>query len=203
VFPTGMRRTATGKWSVYGQSGSSKMGSRLTAVAYCDHGTAASIVKEKKVSVGAFANASVAATFPVGTVVVAGGINSRAGLNHIELVTRLDRPTPRQFRASVVNITASSTVLTAYAYCGGGVAPTVHKRTVTLAARKGGIARAYCPAGTKLVFGGLLQTSPVSGSHGADVAPFSWTAPSNTEWNVTGYNAGDRAGTLSALAYCR
>jgi hypothetical protein len=53
------------------------------------------------------------------------------------------------------------------------------------------------------VFGGLVAHSPAVGKKAAVIAPFSWTASSNTQWVVSGYNAGGVAGTLDAVAYCR
>jgi hypothetical protein len=203
VFPEGMRRTATGKWSVYGQSGSTHVGSRLTAVAYCLPTTFAPSIVSTTVTVSGFHFGSATATCPTGKVLVAGGYNTGAAIDHIELVAQLERLSSTQWHVSVTNLDSGATKLTAYAYCGKGPAPQVASTTITLGGSHGGFARVHCPAGKTIVFGGLTETSPVDGVHGAAVAPFSWTAASNTEWDVYGYNAGDRNGTLQALIYCR
>ena len=38
---------------------------------------------------------------------------------------------------------------------------------------------------------------------GMIVIPCSWTAQTPTQWVVSGYNAGNLAGSLIAVAYCR
>jgi hypothetical protein len=202
VFPEGMRRTAPDRWTVTGQSGTPGIGSRLTAIAYCDRGAVPSTASST-VAVAANRTGSVTATCPAGKVVVGGGYNSGASRAHLELMVRLERPTPTQWRVILRNIAPRATTITALAYCGPGPAPTPHVNTVKLPKNKGGTARASCPADTSLVFGGLIANSPRSGVHGADLEAFSWSAASTKQWVVTGFNDGDAGGTLEALAYCR
>ncbi len=204
VFPTGMRRTANNKWTVYGQSGTTYGGSRLTAVAYCDHGTAAPRIASNTVTLPALSERTATATCPAGTIAVAGGYNSGAAVNHVELLTRLEQgATTRQWLVSMLNIEKTATKLTAYAYCAPGADPTIISKVVTVPANKGATAHASCPTGTTLLFGGLLALSPGDAHHSAALEPFSWTASSTKQWDVVAYNIGDRAGYLTALAYCR
>ena len=85
--------------------------------------------------------------------------------------------------------------MTAIAYCGRGPAPTKYTRSVTLDVDDTKTARVNCPTDTFLVFGGLL--APTS------ILPFRWTAPSATQWAVTGYMLVGTKATLTAVAYCR
>jgi hypothetical protein len=76
---------------------------------------------------------------------------------------------------------------------------------LTIAGHKGGTARVSCPAGTSLVFGGVIVSPPSRSpvKKFSAVVPFSWAAQSTTRWVVTGYNLGTNSGTLAAVAYCR
>jgi len=104
----------------------------------------------------------------------------------------------------MLNLTEASTTITAIAYCATGIAPNPYRTTLTLSAHKGATARISCPSHTSLVFGGVDTSEPTGPSTRSSlVIPFAWTAPSSTQWDVAGYNDGDRAGTLSAVAYCR
>ena len=198
VFAEGMRRTAADRWTVSGQSGTKSVGSHLTSIAYCDRGRVPTSVS-KKVGLAANQVGSATATCPAGLVVVGGGFNSGAAPGHLELVVQLARVTSTQWRVTLRNIAPGATSVTAIAYCGHGPAPKVQVSAVGMAAKKGGTARASCPAKTSLVFGGLVALSPSS----ADLEPFSWTAASTTQWAVGGYNDGGSNGTMEALAYCR
>lgn len=202
MFPEGMRRTAANKWTVYGWNNAPLTGSRLTAVAYCDHG-AVPTVAEQTVSLPGQRVATAVATCPPGRVVVGGGYNSASSAGHLEIVIRLGLLSARQWVVSMGNFRSAATRLTAIAYCGQGVEPTEAAAAVTLGAHKGGTARVSCPSGTSILFGGLVTSSPTAGKKFADLAPFSWSAASTKQWVVTGYNAGNLAGTLLALAYCR
>jgi hypothetical protein len=111
-------------------------------------------------------------------------------------VTRLERVGTDRVSVSAYlrfGITKAST-LTAIAYCGPGPAPTLASRTVKLS-KKGGHARARCPAGTALVFGGVTAT------HSTSAMPLVllMQAANKTTWDV----ADTTAGKLTALAYCR
>ena len=85
--------------------------------------------------------------------------------------------------------------LTSIAYCGPGPAPKLVSRTIDAVA--GGTARATCPVGTKLAFGGAIV--PTGSGPGY---PYLQTlrAETRSTWSVGG-NAG--GGNLTALAYCR
>ena len=203
MFPEGMRRTAANKWTVYGLNNAALTGSRLTAVAYCDHG-AVPTVAQHTVSLPGLKVASAVATCPAGSVVVGGGYNSASSPGHLEIVIRFALLSPRDLVVSMGNFRTAATTLTAIAYCGHGVAPTEASSAVTLGAHKGGTARVNCPSGTSIVFGGVVTNSPgTSVKSFANLAPFSWSAASTKQWVVTGYNVGNLAGTLFAVAYCR
>ena len=202
VFPVGMRRTANNRWTVYGMSGTNLTGSRLTAAAYCARGAVPSEVS-KSVTLPGFGVATATATCPKGTVVVGGGYNSAATVKHIELVGRLERLASNQWLVTMINIMPGATTVTSIAYCSPGTAATQVSATRTLAPHKGGTTVVTCPKRTALVFGGVLGNTAQVGARFTAVAPFSWIARSTTQWVVTGYNAGNAAGNLSALAYCR
>jgi len=202
VFPEGMVRTAPGRWTVTGQSDTTGTGSQLTAVAYCDVGSLPSVTSQT-VGLPVGRSVSATATCAAGTVLVGGGFKSGASPGHKELLSQLERVSPTQWRVTMRNISKSATTLTALAYCGTGVGPTLYSSTVPLASQRGGAAHASCPAGTLLVFGGLVAKSPGSGAVSADLEAFSFTAGSTKQWDVTAYNAGRLAGSLESLAYCR
>ena len=203
MFPEGMRRTAGNKWTVYGWNNALFTGSRLTAVAYCDHG-AVPAVAEQTVALPGGKVATAIAACPAGSVVVGGGYNSASSPGHLEIVVRLGLLSARQWVVSMGNFRSAGTKLTAIAYCGHGVAPTEAAAAATLGAHKGGTVRVSCPSGTSVLFGGVAASSPgTSSKQFADLAPFSWTAADTKQWVVTGYNAGNLAGTLFAVAYCR
>jgi hypothetical protein len=202
VLPEGMRRTAPNRWTVTGMSSSDVIGSRLTAVAYCARGSVPTSASSS-VKVAGYSRGSTIATCPAGTVVVGGGFNAGASLQHQEIVERLAEPSARQWAVTVLNISKTKTTLTALAYCSRGGAPSAYSTTLSLPAHRGGTARVSCPKGTSILVGGLVAHSPAIGKKAAVLAPFSWTAASNSQWVVTGYNAGTVAGTLDALAYCR
>jgi hypothetical protein len=202
VFPEGMRRTAPDRWTVDGQSDTKGVGSRLSAVAYCDFGPAP-LTAAHTVTLQAGRAGSAIATCPAGTVVLGGGFKSGASPQHMELIAQLERGSSTQWRVTLRNISKFATTLTALAYCGRGTTPTEYSSTISLARDKGGTARANCPAGMSLAFGGVVVTSPGSGAAAADLEAFSLTAASTKQWVVSGYNAGNSAGTVEALAYCR
>jgi hypothetical protein len=187
---------------VSGQSGTNGTGSRLTSVAYCSRGKLPAAASQT-VRLPAGATASATATCPTGTVVVGGGFNTGASSRQMELVAELARVSSTQWRATMHNGSRHATTITALAYCATGAAPTMFSTTVSLTSRSGGVARASCPNPMSLVFGGLVATSPRLGIDAADLEPFSFTAATTKQWVVSGYNAGDLAGNLEALVYCR
>lgn len=200
VLPTGMRRTATGQWTVYGQSLSTSRGSRLTSVAYCDS-TGPTSVAEKTVSVASHQVGSAVAKCPIGTVVVAGGFNTRA-LPYAEVVKGLERIADDSWRVTILNIGDAATTITSIGYCGPGPAPTLQSAQISVAHGHGGTARATCPMGMELVFGGMVETVGWSKSLPHTI-PFSFTAETTTRWAVAASNGGFVNGTLTSLAYCR
>jgi hypothetical protein len=138
---------------------------------------------------------------PAGTVVVAGGFNTRAH-PYEEVVKGLERTAADSWRATILNIGSVSTTITSIAYCGPGPAPTLTSAQVNIAGFRGGTARATCPGGTTLVFGGLVVTTGWSNDL-PHLVPFSFTADSTTTWSVAASNVNSVAGKATALAYCR
>ena len=204
VFPEGMRRTADNKWTVYGMSGTDLEGSRLTAAAYCNRGSVPRVVT-KTVALAGLQVASAIATCPSGTFVVGGGYNSGAALQHIELVGRLERLTPTEWVVTMVNIMPTATTVTAdrvlrrrprshpgrdHDHAGGaqgwhhaGELPEGNLDRVRGCVRR----RAPSPERT------FSQQSRRSAG----------PRPARRSGSRTGYNAGNTAGNLNALAYCR
>jgi len=203
VVGEGMRLTAPDRWTVYGASLSAGRSGSLSAVAYCDHGTAGPRVASKTVPL--VGTGTAIATCPAGTVVVGGGYNSAAIPMHAEYVQRLERVGLTQWRVTMINV-GLPTTMTAYAFCSGGVAPKLASATVKVPGD--GVnttAQVSCPKGTALVGGGFVE----NGTGGLDVVPQRLTAASTTQWVVAGYgvfvylNGNSHAATLTALAYCR
>jgi hypothetical protein len=204
VLPAGVRRTADDKLTVYGFNNSRGAEGHLTAYAYCDRGAVPAAVEQSASS--GDGGASVVATCPVGTVLVGGGFDGHPSPRHHDLIDSLERISSRQWRATSTTLTAEQSTLTAIAYCARGVAPKLYSATVHVSGHSAGTARASCPTGTALVFGGLRAQktgAPYEAAHTAQVEAFSWTAPTPTQWVVSAYNVGSRTGTLTALAYCR
>ena len=202
MFPTGMRRTANDRWTVYGKNESDLVGSRLTSIAYCDHG-AVPRVASKTVSLPGLRSGSVIATCPAGTFVVGGGFNSGAAPKHLAALAHLNRLSPTQWIVTMINLFPAATTITAIAYCSASTAITTVSNILKVAARRSGTVRVSCPAGLSVVFGGLLASSAASAGHLGFALPFSWNAASNTQWVVSGYNIGDQPAYITAIVYCR
>ncbi len=186
----GMRRTANNQLTVDGYNlGGPPLW--LTSFAYCGKGPLATKAT-RTVIIRTFGSAT--ATCPAGKVVVAGGF--AATRHSVVAVTRLERVAANRLLVSAYlryGIT-KQTALTAIAYCGAGPVPKQVSKTLTLSS-DGGRARATCPAGTKLAFGGVIAKR--SGSDPPLV--FSMVAQGQDTWQVRE----SAAGTLTALAYCR
>jgi hypothetical protein len=204
VYATSMHRTAANRWTVTGQSETVGTGSHLSAVAYCDPGTVPRRASNTVRLPGNNAKTAIA-NCPAGTVVVGGGYSSGSSFDKVEYLGQLDLNSSTQLAVTMVNLVKTATTVTAIAYCAVAVAPAAYTTTLTIVGHKGGTARVRCPAGASVVFGGVLVSPPSRSSHTnySAVVPFSWTAPSTTQWVVTGYNLGTNSGTLTAVAYCR
>jgi hypothetical protein len=205
---TGMRRTANDRWTAGGFNvfvdiqGASNTPRSLYSMAYCGRGpvpSKATSTVEIRYRSGR-ASGSATARCPAGTVVVAGGFATTP--HSAVFVTGLERVAADLWRVSAdvnPNLSATHTALTSIAYCGPGPAPKLVSKTVTSFVHGGGLglARATCPVGTHLVFGGAIVTGLGD--------PFLQTlrVPLNTKntWAVTGRGGSD--GRLTALAYCR
>ena len=201
VFPTGMRESAAGKWTVYGQSVSTTRGSQLTAVAYCSNAPAPTAVQET-VSVAKGHLGRAVAKCPAGTVVVGGGFNTKA-FPQVGAVAGLERIAADAWRVSILNIGDGPTTVTAIAYCGAGPAPTAKSAAVLLRSGAIGTAKATCPGGTALLFGGEIASASGLADRLPHVLAFSFAPVSNTQWNASGGNGGGSPGWITALAYCR
>jgi hypothetical protein len=200
LYPTGMRKTAAGQWTAYGQSMAPTRGSQLTSIAYCSAVGPTQVV-ENTVSVLGHHVGSAVATCPVGTVVVAGGFNTR-GIPHFAAMKGLERIADDQWRATIVNVNQWTTTITSIAYCGPGPAPIMVSGQVNVPANSGATARATCPLGTELLFGGHTATVGV-GDHLPHILPFGFQAETTTRWGVAAKDVNKVPGKVTALAYCR
>ena len=203
VLPGSMRRTAAGRWTVTGASGSGTTGSRLTAVAYCDTGPEPTTASHSVTVVG-LAAGSATATCPTGKVLVAGGFNAGTSSKHQEIVRRLEASSPRQWTVTVLEHLAHGHDTHRGRVLLAGRDPVGALEAVDAAPaqgryRSGGLsegdfarvrrfARAFARGGRQGGGGRTLQLDRVA---------------SKTQWVVTGYNAGAAPGSLDALAYCR
>ena len=197
----GMRRTSSNQWTVDGWiPGSPPPGPTaklpLTSYAYCGPGALASKATNTKV-IRKFG--SVTAQCPVGSVVVAGGFATTPHTAYV--VTQLERVAANSWRVSAGHTTAygiSHTALTAIAYCQPGPAP----KLVSSTRSSSGTARATCPAGTSLVFGGMVTKGSTSNPQGVAAAVWILRAETTNRWSAGG-GVFSNDGSLTALAYCR
>jgi hypothetical protein len=204
VLTTGMHRLGTNPGALMETAVNSRpVGAHYTAIAYCDRGTAPTVVS-KTVRLGAFAIAVVEVNCPAGTVGVGGGYASGTGTHNVEYLGLLAMSSATQLAVAMVNISNVATKVTALVYCTPAIAPTEYDKQVNVAGHKLVSAEVTCPTGTKLVWGGLVASVP-SGTppNVSGVVPLSWYAPTATQWKVTAYNLGTKSGTLTAVGYCR
>jgi hypothetical protein len=189
----GMRRTASNRLTVDGFNlGGPPLS--LTSFAYCGRGPAAT--KATK-TVPVTSSGTATATCPAGKVVVAGGF--AATRHSVIALTRLERVGIKQLRVSAYlryGITKRA-LLTAIAYCGPGPAPKLVPHTLTVP-KSGGQATATCPAGTKLMFGGVIATAS-----GYRPLVFAMVAIDQNGWRVRESTDNRAAAKLTSLAYCR
>jgi hypothetical protein len=204
VFTTGMHRLGTNPAALTETAVNPRsVGAHYTATAYCDRGTVPTVAA-KTVPLGSFGLAVALVNCPAGTVGVGGGFASGSGPRNIEYLGELGMNTATQLVVGVANLSNVATKLTALVYCAAGTAPTEVRKQVSVAGQKLVSAEVTCPTGTKLVWGGL-DSSPPSGTppNVSGVIPLSWYAPSINQWKVTADNLGNKAGTVTAVAYCR
>jgi hypothetical protein len=196
----GMRRTANNRWTVDAFNilappfGPFRVS--LTSFVYCGYGPVPSKVTST-VELRGFGSAT--ARCPAGTVVVAGGF---AISPHTKIrVNRLERVAADRWRVSASVFAVSHTALTSIAYCGPGPAPKLVSRTIDTRGpfdrTMVGTARATCPVGTTLAFGGAIVTT--TGSQVIFLKTL--RAETRSRWSVGGL--GGIGGRLTALAYCR
>jgi len=198
----GMRRTADNRWTVYSFTvhvpDASASSTSVASMVYCGYGPVASKVTstvEIRYRLSKPATGSATARCPSGTVVVAGGFATTP--HSVVLVDALSRVAPDLWRVSARLMLGTHTALTSIAYCGPGPAPKLVSRSIR--SLLGGTARATCPAGTTLAFGGGI----VEGSSAFDDTSLqTLRAETRSRWSVGGYDGGPR-GKLTALAYCR
>jgi hypothetical protein len=203
VFTTGVHRLGTNPAAVAVTAVNPRAaGAHFTAVGYCDRGSVPT-VESKTVRLGAFGIAVAEANCPAGTVGVGGGYASGSGPHNVEYLLALGMITDTQLGVAVANLTKVPTTVTALVYCSSVTAPTEFDKTVSVGGHKLVSAEVTCPAGTKLAWGGLAASVP-SGTppNISAVIPLSWYAPTATQWKVTAYNLGTKAGSITAAAYC-
>jgi hypothetical protein len=113
-------------------------------------------------------------------------------------VTRLQRVGSNRLRVSAYlryGISKHS-LLTAIAYCGAGPAPRLVSHTASLGT-DGGNSQATCPAGTTLLFGGVVATAPYP------PLVFIMAAIGQSTWRVRESTDKKSPAQLTSLAYCR
>jgi len=202
VVATGMRITASNQLTVDGQGFSpSGKTSRLTATAYCYPGPAPS--KATNTAVIRHQAGGVTATCPAGKVVVAAGFASQAGTGHGHDVNSIERIAANKLRVTLVAAQQVTASLTAIAYCRSGPAPTLVSKSVAIAPGHLATARAKCPSGSSLAFGGVIAEAHIGNEKRPVIYPVRISADNTTVWRVSGRNAGLAGGKLTALAYCR
>jgi len=210
-FATGMRRTASNAWTVDAYNlgrivlneGFQPSPIGVSSFVYCGFGPVPSkATSTVELRYPRRSSGSVTARCPAGTVVVAGGFASTPQ-STVE-VTDLERVAADLWRVSGYLTLLSAddghavVALTSIAYCGPGPAPKLVSRTIDSSARNGGgTARATCPIGTKLAFGGAIVPT---GSQTDFTYLETLRAETRSRWSVGGNVGG---GTLTALAYCR
>jgi len=202
---TGMRRTASNGWTVDAYNpGNPENGTfepfpiKVSSMVYCGFGPVPSkATRTVELRYPGRVFGSVTARCPAGTVVVAGGFASTPQSD--VAVTGLDRVAAGLWRVSAYLPFAFAghavVALTSIAYCGPGPAPKLASRTVddVVVDRT---ARATCPVGTKLAFGGAIIPFGFEGVGSLKTL----SAETRSTWSVSG-NAD--SGKLTALAYCR
>ena len=207
----GMRRTADGAWTVDAEfRGGGVASPRVTSNAACGRGHQASkgYTSTRKAHGALYGSLeSVTARCPRGTVVVGGGWTSTTGLYQNRWNAAMERVGVDELRVVVFISHGQHTTLTAIAYCRAARAPILVSRSIDVPRSKGAIARATCPQGTSLVFGGYIAddhlSTPSRPNDQVLLIPYVLKAESSTVWSVGARNWNTvRAGRLTALAYC-
>ena len=208
VFPQAMlmNGSQTG-WSVTAANGGAT-GGTLAARVYCDSHPQLRTVVRQRVAAPHNEITTAIAVCPAGKVVLGAGFSTparSAGKQSppVAIITGL-RATPHTVKATIA-VGGPTTVLTAYAYCGAGPAPTETAASVNnLEGTQDNLksATATCPPGKHFVFGGF-HGEFVWPDTGAEVTPYSMSSPSIGKWTVNAYNPWSDPGSLTAYAYCR
>ncbi|MGO9874304.1 MAG: hypothetical protein ACLPVY_10940 [Acidimicrobiia bacterium] len=192
----GMRRSANNRWTTdafnvfFELPYWSNPPLSLSSYVYCGYGPVPSKATST-VELRGGAPPSATARCPAGTVVVGGGF---AISPHTQItVHALERVAADRWRVLASPFWDSHTELTAIAYCGPGPAPKLVSRALDISGGSG-TARATCPVGTQLAFGGGIVTAS-----GAEYA-FLQTLRADTR---STWSAGGRGEKVTALAYCR
>jgi hypothetical protein len=198
----GMHRTANNRWTTDAFNILASLyppfRSTLASFVYCGYGPVPSKATST-VELGDKAVRGATARCLAGTVVVGGGF---AISPHTQVSVRaLERVAADRWRVLASPLWISHTELTAIAYCGPGPAPKLVSRTIDtqgpLPRTMSGTARATCPVGTTLAFGGAIVTA--TGSQVIFLETL--RAETRSRWSVGG--RGGFGGRLTALAYCR
>ena len=193
-----MRRTANDRWSVYGKNESDLVGSRLTSIAYCDHG-AVPRVASKTASLPGLRSGSVIATCPPGTFVVGGGFNSGATPKHLAALAHLNRLSPTQWIVTMINLFPAATTITADRVLLGQ-----HGDHDGLEHRETCCPKKRDRAGQlpRRLVTGVRRAPRELGSDGRPSRVLGTSVQlerprSSTQWVVSGYNIGDRPAYLT------
>jgi len=204
VIPTAMVRVGAGALMARGFNYSREKEGQLKVIARCAAGPAPTTVKGATARFSGEGNEGLVSC-PPGTVVVGSGIDMQTGPRHIGIIDTMQLASPTRMRYYLHTISPDAAVMTPYASCARGLAPTAVTVRKDLAGQRGVTLRATCPAPKQLLFGGFAVTGndlPFA-KNGAHVEVFAWNAASPTQWDVTAFNVGRKVARLAVSAYCR
>jgi hypothetical protein len=202
VGVTGIRRTADDQWTVDALVGPRDPADiyvpKVSSIAYCGSGPVPfKVAHATRFEV--IGTATVAC--PAGTVVMGGGFATSPD-SPVDILA-LERIAPDRWQVSVERTGTPlypprRMILTAVAYCGTGRPPKLvkaHVRSKPQGQTTQRTAIASCPAGTKLVFGGVIDRV-------AFVTTMKVRRSNANSWRANGY-IDPHGGYITALAYCR
>jgi hypothetical protein len=200
----GLHLTSNGAWAVDVDNSYGGVSHKATAIAYCGRATArVTATRTTKGLVTYSGPTAVTAQCPRNSLVIGGGFSTQG--DHAFGFAGLKRIAPDKLQLSAMNH-SSAVDVTTIAYCGPGPPPKpTSSETVMVSPGKTRTARAVCPAGTSLVFGGHEATQAFASVYPGPpyVVPIALNADSVNSWSVTGHDFGGYPGELTAIAYCR
>jgi hypothetical protein len=208
VVPSALARKH-GAWTVTGVNGGPRKG-RITAIAYCSRRPKPPITATDSRQVSTGSSATATATCPRGTKVLLGGARvkfSRHGSPRV-VISRERLLAPRVWRirgytfGKRTHAKVQTGRLTALAYCGSSPRLSTAVGEVKVAGGSHSTAKARCPSGTAVRFGGFRTAFDRSNFDPALVVS-ALRSPAKQVWTAKAFNLGPRqAGRMRAYAYC-